>query len=151
LPVLRREFVFLEGHADRDEAEGFGELLQEGYLDLAAVLAAVGHDVLLEGWLREGVVEILVNGRDPERRLPVVLRQRERRALSVVVRAQDDERRGPAVGGERRVAVGRDRAGVDIARMRNHQTDEVAGPRRELWSPTGSERVGVAFLDLAEP
>src|SRR6266851_9916209 len=72
LPDLRREIVLLEGQADRDEADLTGQLLQERELDLDAVLVAVGEDVLLEGGLRQGVVETLVHHRGSERRLPIV-------------------------------------------------------------------------------
>jgi len=125
-------------------------MLQERQLDLDAVLVSMGEDVLLERGLRERVMEILVNRRDPEGRLPIVACQSEGRALSMVIRAEDDERRGPTVGRESRVTVGRDRPGIDVAGVRDHEADQTSSSGANLRRPTGSERMGVAFPDLAE-
>src|SRR5207245_4839128 len=59
IPDLHSEIVLLEGHANRDETDRIGQLLQERELDLDAVLVAVGEDVVLEPELREGIMESL--------------------------------------------------------------------------------------------
>src|SRR5256712_5105568 len=125
-------------------------MLQEWQLDLNAVLVAVGEDVLLERGLRERVVKILVDRRNPEGRLPIVARQGEGRALSMVIRSEDDEGRGPAVRRESRVTVRRDRAGVNVARMGDHEADQSSRSASKFRRPTRSERMGVALPDLAE-
>src|SRR5213080_4420546 len=125
-------------------------MLQERQLDLDTVLVAVGEDVLLDRGLRQRVVKLLVDRRNPKGRLPIVARQGEGRAMSVVIRSEDDEGRGPAVRRESRVTVRRDWAGVNIARMRDHEADQSSRSASKLWRPTRSERVGVALPDLTE-
>src|SRR3989475_13032455 len=125
-------------------------MLQERQLDLDTVLVAVGEDVFLERGLRQRVVKLLVDRRDPKGRLPIVARQGEGRALSMVIRSEDDEGRGPAVRRESRVTVRRDRAGVDVARMRDHEADQPSRSASKFRRPTGSERMGVALPNLTE-
>src|SRR5207249_4897784 len=125
-------------------------MLQERQLDLDTVLVAVGEDVLLERGLRQRVVKLLVDRRNPKGRLPIVARQGEGRALSVVIRSEDDEGRGPAVRRESRVAVRRDRAGINIARMGDHEADQPSRSASTFRRSTRSERVGVSLPDLTE-
>src|SRR5256712_10991050 len=119
-------------------------MLQERQLDLDAVLVPMGEDVLLERGLRQRVVKILVDRRDPEGRLPIVARQGEGRALSVVIRSEDDEGRGPTGRRQRRATVRGDRAGGDVAGMWDHEAEQPARCASKLRRPTRSERGGVA-------
>jgi len=112
--------------------------------------SSVGEGVLLQGGLGERVVKVLVDRRDPDGRLPIVAGQGEGRALSVVIRSEDDEGRGPTVRSKRRVTVRGDRAGIDVACVGDHQAHQASRSGADLRRPTRSERMGVAFPDLAE-
>src|SRR5437016_2372733 len=147
---LRRELVFLERHADRDEPDGCVELLEERQLHLDAVLVAVRPDVFLERRLRKTAVQVLVGGDRTERRLPFVVGDRQGRACAVMVRPEDHKRRRPSVRREGRVTVGRDRTGVSISGVRHDQADDPPLSALHLRDATRTERMGVTLPDLAE-
>src|SRR5690349_3319331 len=107
------------------------------------------EDVLFEWRLQEGGVQIRIDRREPQGRLPVVLREGQGRALSVVVRAEDDEGARPGVSRKGRVTVRRDGTRVHVARMRHYQADEAPIAVADFRDSTGAERVRVTFPNLA--
>jgi len=140
----------LERHADRDEADGFVELLEERQLDLDAVFVAVRPDVFFKGRLRETMVEFPVRGDEAERRLPFVVRDGERGARAVMVRPEDYEGRRPPVCREGRIAMSRDGTGIHIPGMRHNEAEDPPLAALHVRDTAGTQRMGIAFPDLAE-